>query len=399
MEPAVRMLGSASAPAGEGLSESLGLYIHVPFCRTKCRYCDFYRVGENAARQTGFLEALHREIDGVTAFHGSRADTIFLGGGTPSLLQPAEIAAILAHLRQVFAVSDDAEITAECNPSDLDAERLRALRDAGLGRLSLGVQSLCDRELRLLGRRHDAARAVSVVGWARDAGFDNVSLDLMLAIPGQTEASFARTLQGALALEPDHLSLYLLEVHSNSEMDFLRRERPRLFPGEEAQRRRFLRTAETLTAAGFEHYEISNFCRPGYAARHNLKYWRCTPYLGFGPSAHSQVRGRRFLRPASLVAYLADPLAVEEQAIDLASERVFLGLRLAEGVSESEAAIVSGLAAGAWERTLDRLGPFVERRDGRLRLSREGFVVSNAVISELLGAAVAAPLGAFDQTA
>lgn len=368
---------SAAAP--------IGLYVHVPFCRTRCRYCDFYKVGENTERQAQFLDALHREIAGTVEYHGRRADTVFFGGGTPSLLAPAELAAVLDHLRSVFDLAADVEITAECNPSDLTPERLEGLRAAGLNRLSIGVQSFCDRELVLLGRRHDADRAAQVMVWARAAGFTNLSLDLMVAIPGQTDASFRRSLERALALEPEHISLYLLEVHGGSEMDRLRRQRPRLFPGEEAERRRFFMMSHRLAAAGFEHYEISNFCRPGRAARHNLKYWRCEPFLGFGPSAHSQMDGRRFRRPANLAAYLLQPLASEEQPSDRDSERIFLGLRLAEGVLEAEAQRASALAPAAWAEKLRRLAPFLSRAEGRLRLSPEGFVLSTAVIGELLG--------------
>jgi oxygen-independent coproporphyrinogen-3 oxidase len=366
------------------MSAAIGIYLHVPFCRTKCRYCDFYRVGENGPRQASFLDALHREIDGWSAHHGRAVDTVFFGGGTPSLLTAEQIAHVIDHLGQRFAVAADAEITAESNPSDLSPERLGAYRAAGLNRLSLGVQSLSDRELRLLGRRHDAERARDCVRWAREAGFDNLSLDLMLAIPGQTEASFARTLEGAIALEPDHLSLYLLEVHAQSEMDFLRRERPRLFPGEEAQRRRYLRAADRLTEVGFSHYEISNFCRPGRESRHNLKYWRCDDFLGLGPAAHTCMDARRFRHPPDLEAYLRDPCEVESMPCDLESERVFLGLRLSEGVAESEVARAARLSGADFDGELDRLAPFLVRAGGRVRLTQEGRLVSNAVLSELL---------------
>jgi oxygen-independent coproporphyrinogen-3 oxidase len=369
------------------MSPPIGLYLHVPFCRTRCRYCDFYRVGENALRQSAFLDGLRREIDGWAELHGRAVDTVFFGGGTPSLLSPDQIAAVLDQLAARFRLASDAEITAESNPSDLSPEKLVAYRAAGLNRLSLGVQSLNDRELRLLGRRHDAERARACVAWARAAGFDNLSLDLMLAIPGQTDASFGRTLAGALALAPDHLSLYLLEVHEKSELDFLRRERPRLFPGEEAQRRRYLRAASQLGAAGYAHYEISNFARPGWSSRHNLKYWRCEEFLGLGPAAHSCIDGRRFRHAPDLEAYLANPMAVETLACDLESERVFLGLRLSDGVSELDVARAARLESGDLQDTLRRLDPFLERRDGQLRLTEEGRLVSTAVLATLLAAA------------
>ena len=362
---------------------TLGLYLHVPFCRTRCRYCDFYRVGENRGRMDRFVGALGREIDGWTALHGRRVETIFLGGGTPSLLEPEEIGAILDQLGRRFAVARAVEVSAEANPSDLTAAKLAGLRAAGVNRLSIGVQSFVDRELRLLGRRHDAARAAAVVAEARAAGFERLSLDLMVGIPGQTDGSFAASLARAIELAPDHLSLYLLEVHEGSEIDFLRRERPRLFPGEEPQRRRYLAMRERLTAAGFGHYEISNFARPGEECRHNLRYWRCEDWLGLGPAAHSSVDGRRFAHPRDLEAWIADPLAVEELPSDPAAERVFLGLRLAEGI-DYETLARAGVAGAEAHRRIQRLAAFIEEREGRLRLRPEGFLLSNPVLVELL---------------
>ncbi len=280
------------------MSDSLGIYLHVPFCRTRCRYCDFYRVGENRERMTEFRRALLAEIEGWRELHGREVETVFFGGGTPSLLEPGEIAEILAALGRRFCFAGDVEVTAEANPSDLDPLRLAALRAAGVTRLSVGIQSFVDRELTLLGRRHDAARAGAVIAEARAAGFARLSLDLMVGIPGQTDGSFAASLERAVELSPEHVSLYLLEVHSGSEIEYLRRERPGLFAGEEASRRRYLSMRRHLRAAGYEHYEISNFARPGGECRHNLRYWRCRDWLGLGPSAHSFVDGRRFRHAA-----------------------------------------------------------------------------------------------------
>ncbi len=365
------------------MSSSLGLYVHVPFCRTKCRYCDFYRVGENRLKIDLFLAALRREIDGWTALHGRAVETIFFGGGTPSLLAGEEIGAVLGALGARFAIAPEAEVTVEANPSDLDPPALAALRAAGVNRLSIGVQSFSDRELALVGRRHDAARAERVVREARQAGFENLSIDLMLAIPGQTEASFRRSLEKAIALETDHLSLYLLEVHESSEMDFLRRERPGLFPGEEAERRRYLAMHVRLVAAGYEHYEISNFARPGKQGRHNLRYWHLEPWLGLGPAAHSFVDGKRFQHPADLGAWLADPLACLPLDHDLAQEQAMLGLRLEEGIDMATLSAASGANAEELAARLRRLNRFVVESAGRVRLTIEGRVVSNPVLTEL----------------
>jgi oxygen-independent coproporphyrinogen-3 oxidase len=368
-----------------GAIPGLGIYIHVPFCRTRCRYCDFYRVGENTARQAAFLNALHREIE-AAAPSDQEVDTVFFGGGTPSLLEPAQVAAVIEALRRRFRFGARPEISLEANPSDLDRARLDGYWRAGVDRLSLGVQSFNDRELRLLGRRHDAERAAAVVELARRAGFDNLSLDLMLAIPGQTEASFRSTLERAIAAGPDHLSLYLLEVHGGSEMDFLRRERPRLFPGEEAQRRRYLGAIDRLEKAGYEQYEISNFARPGRRSRHNLKYWRCEPVLGFGPAAHSLVDGERSRHLPDLAVYTAASPGREEVPADLDSERVFLGLRLTEGVPADRLRAAAGIDERQLAARLDRLARFAERDGDHVRLTREGFVVSTPVIAALLAA-------------
>jgi len=363
---------------------TLGLYLHVPFCRTRCRYCDFYRVGENRQRMDRFVVALDAEIAGWgKRYGGRRVESVFFGGGTPSLLEPGEIGAILRRIAGAFDLAADAEVTAEANPSDLTLARLVGLREAGVGRLSIGVQSLVDRELRLLGRRHDAADAAKVVERARQAGFERLSLDLMIGIPAQTDGSFAGSVERAIALAPDHLSLYLLEVHDGSELDYLRRERPRLFAGEEAQRRRYLAMRRRLLAAGYGHYEISNFARPGAECRHNLRYWRCQEWLGLGPAAHSFVDGRRFRHRPDLEGWIDDPLAIEDLPADPAAERVFLGLRLAEGIAP-ELLEEAGLAAGEAARRIGRLAPFLEWRSGRLALTPEGYLLSNSVLAELL---------------
>ncbi len=332
-----------------------------------------------------FLAALEREIEGSREFHGRSVDTIFFGGGTPSLLTAPQIASVLDRLAGRFSIDSNAEVTAEANPSDLDLDRLRALRRAGINRLSVGVQSFNDRELNLLGRRHDAAKAREVVRASRQAGFDNLSIDLMMATPGQTAAGFRHSLDEAIALDLDHLSVYLLEVHPRSEIDGLRRKRPRLFPSEESQRRRYLTAVERLEGAGLAQYEVSNFSRAGRESRHNLKYWRLDPYLGLGPAAHSAIGGLRWQHPANLGAYLVDPLARQPLPSDPCRERVFLGLRLRQGLPEVEVAAALGLDAAQWSSRLEPLVPFVERSGGRLRLNLEGILVSTSVLAELLG--------------
>ena len=362
---------------------SLGLYVHVPFCSTRCRYCDFYRVGANAEKQRAFLSALSGEI-AQAADDPRPVTTVFLGGGTPSLLTGEEIGAILRALRARYDFAADVEVSMEANPSDASQGRLAAWHAAGVNRLSLGVQSFSGRELRLLGRRHDAGAAFEAFSAARQAGFSSISLDLMLAIPGQTEWSFHHTVETAIELEPDHLSLYLLEVHRETEFDGLMRLRPALFPGEEAQRRRYLWAAQRLAKAGFDHYEISNFARTGHRSRHNLKYWHCEPVLGFGPAAHSFDGSRRYRNRPDLVGYLRDGPGREEVPTGVEEERAFLGLRLAEGIEENALARAAGVSVEEIRGRALRLAPFVSASDRRLRLTPEGFVVSTLVISRLL---------------
>ena len=339
----------------------------------------------NAAKMELFLGAFEREVEGTPAPAGRVVDTIFFGGGTPSLLTADQVARALDRLAERFVLSPACEISLEANPSDLSPERLRALRRAGVTRLSLGVQSLCDRELGLLGRRHGAERARDCVRWARESGFDNLSLDLMLGIPGQTAASFRRTVESAIELDTDHVSVYILEVHPGSEIDGLRRSRRGLFPSEEAQCRRYEWLARRLPAAGLRQYEISNYARPGAECRHNLKYWRRQDFLGFGPSAHSCLGARRWCRPADLKAYLADPLAAEEQASDPVEEAVFLSLRLAEGLALESLASLLALDCETVTARARSLEPLLEVVDGRVRFSVPGFLVSNAVLTEVLG--------------
>jgi len=362
----------------------LGLYVHVPFCRTRCRYCDFYRVGANGPRMAGFLEALGREVEARTSWRGRSVDSIFLGGGTPSLLEPAQLGALLGLLASRFELTVDCEITAECNPSDLTSRRLRDYRALGVNRLSLGVQSFNDRELRLIGRRHDAARARRVILEAREAGFENISLDLILGLPGQTRAGFRSSVEEAIALRPDHLSVYILEIHPQLEIDALRRRRPRLFPGDDEESRRYRWMAGRLEEAGLVRYEISNFARPGRRSRHNLKYWHCEPVLGFGPSAHSLVDGRRWRNPPDLRRYLEAPATSEDQPVDLDQESLFLGLRLREGVRRDRLESRLNLDSAALDRRVGALSSFVEMIGERVRLTLDGVLVSTAVLAELL---------------
>lgn len=371
----------------------LGLYLHVPFCSAICNYCNFNRGLFDAAVKARYVSGLEAEIR-LNA--GAReADTVYFGGGTPSLLEPVEIARLVRACRESFALHPNAEITMEANPETVTAARLAAYREAGVNRLSFGVQSFRDEELRRLGRIHDARRAAAALGDARAAGFDNVSLDLMLWLPAQTLGHLEESLTALIDLRPEHASLYLLELYPNAP---LREEMARggwsLAPDDDAAEM-YLRAMERLEAAGYEQYEISNVAQPGRRSRHNMKYWTDGEWHGFGCGAHSTIGHVRWNNVASTVEYLRlieaglpvvasrRPLSPREQV----EEALFMGLRLNEGVSTARLRADYGI--DVWETWGERLGPYVEagllrHAEDRLRLTREGMLLSNEVMSAFL---------------
>jgi putative oxygen-independent coproporphyrinogen III oxidase len=326
---------------------SPGLYVHVPFCQTKCPYCDFYSVTDETMI-SAYLAALDAEAriyrDQFPAF-----DSLFLGGGTPSFLDAAQLGALVASLRRHFTFAPDSEITLEANPDDLTADKLTLYRDLGVNRLSLGVQSFDEAELCFLERRHTAAQTKTAIKLIRAAGFTNLGLDLMYGLPGQTLDGWTNTLKTALSFNPEHLSCYQLTVADATPLgQMVAGGRVRL-PDEETQREFFLHTANVLTAQGYLHYEVANFARRGpqagglchYRCRHNLKYWTRTPYLGLGPAAHSFQAGRRWWNVSSVGDYGAhlfagQPPVAEEESLTPAQirlETLYLGFRTQEGVS------------------------------------------------------------------
>ena len=354
---------------------SIGLYIHVTFCASKCAYCDFYsRVRRD--QMPDYLAALRGELESWRG-KGVTADTLFFGGGTPSLLPPEEVGGLISLCREIFSL--EGEITMEANPDTVTAETLKGFRKAGVNRLSFGVQTAIDSELKLLGRKHTFAQAEQAVRDARAAGFDNLTLDLMLGIPEQTADSLAQTLDRITALRPEHLSCYLLKIEEGTV--FYKRHMETLCADEDETADFYLTVADRLTALGYRHYEISNFALPGYESRHNLKYWRCEDYLGFGPAAHSCFGGRRFYHPADLAAYISDSTPADDGPSGSPEERLMLALRLDEG-----AAPVDGYD---WESFRKRCAPYLRaglmaENDGRIRLTRQGFLLSNSILAEIL---------------
>ena len=366
----------------------LGLYLHVPFCEQKCPYCDFYSVRGSENLLNSYTDCMIDRIKYESDRICRPADTLYFGGGTPGLLGGARIARLIARARACFGLGG-AEITAEVNPGADLADFLRGFASAGGNRLSVGMQSADDGELALLGRRHTAAQAADTVAAARAAGIANISLDLMLGVQGQTVESVRRSAAFCAELGARHVSAYLLKVEPRTAY-YKNRESLRL-PDEDETCALYEAACGELEKHGLMQYEISNFARPGFESRHNLKYWRCEEYLGLGPAAHSFVDGKRFYEARDLRAFLdgrpptedADP----EMPAGSPEEYAMLALRLAEGLrDEAYAARFGGPAPEGWKRAAqkyERAGLTVCGPDG-FRFTRRGFLVSNALLTEIL---------------
>ena len=365
-----------------------GLYVHVPFCASKCRYCDFYSFAGKESQMDDYVRAVARcGAEFAPQLAGRTADTVYFGGGTPSLIGGARLERMLCALHSQFSIAPDAEITVECNPDSMTQDLLHVLRRAGVNRLSVGVQSAQDDELRLLGRRHTFAQAQDAIRRAQDAGFDNISLDLMYGLPGQTQARFMQSVEAVLDLQPAHLSCYSLKLEPGTPMG---QENP-VLPDDDAQADLYLALCGRLRRAGFDHYEISNWARPGRASRHNSRYWTLSDYLGLGPGAHSYLAGRRFFYPASLAAFCGGAQPVQEDAVPGFAphgEYLMLRLRTADGVDTADFARRFGRSFAPYAahlRALEKPG-LAARTPSGWRLTEAGFLVSNLIINDVLGA-------------
>lgn len=363
----------------------LGIYVHIPFCKSKCEYCDFYSLGGSRDRRTTdqYLQALADHIRETGRLAPDyTVDTVYFGGGTPSFFGAENLEKILDELQKRFHFGADPEITLEANPdSAQDISALRQLHDAGFDRLSLGMQSADDAELRRIGRVHTHAQTVRAVENARAAGFDNLSLDLIYGLPEQTMTRWQANLDAALALAPEHLSCYGLKVEEGTPL-FARRERFTL-PDDDAQADMYLSAVGLLARQGYEQYEISNFCRPGRASRHNSRYWTLAEYLGFGPGAHSDFGGERFALARDLDAYLAGHIVYSEcsapSARERETERVMLALRTTRGVAADT--LPEAARRILWNCEAHGLAHL---SGGFYALTPRGFLVSNAILVDLL---------------
>ncbi len=370
-----------------------GLYVHCLFCLRRCPYCDFNVAIFREDRVAPFVAALTAELERYAALPWAGrvpAVSLFFGGGTPSLLPAEAIAAVVARARAGLGLAPDAEVTLEANPEGLDAARLAAFRDAGVTRLSLGVQALDDGLLARLGREHRAATARAAYAAARRAGFDNVSVDLLYGCPGQDVAGWRATLAEVLGWAPEHLSAYALTLEPGTRFG----RRPPPLPREETIAAQFALLEERAAAAGLARYEISNFARPGYRSRHNLLYWQRADYLGLGPGAHAGLGAVRFGNERSRIRWAAAlaggrwPIAWSERLTpaQVRAERLVLGLRLAEGVPRGWLAERFAGDPGRLAALLDRYvgaGVLAEEREC-VRLTSRGVLVSDTLFAELV---------------
>ena len=373
----------------------LGIYIHVPFCRSKCQYCDFYSLSSKDDKlMDGYLNAICAHIKEAGALAPAyKVDTVYFGGGTPSFFGAEGMATILTYIRRSFDVDNNAEITFEANPDSVTDKLLKRLRAEGFNRVSLGIQTDDDEVLRKLGRPHTFANAVTAYHRIRKAGFRNVSVDLMYGLPGQTLRAWRETLEHVLTLNPEHISCYGLKVEEGTPL-YEYRDYAKL-PDDDAQADMYLAAIEMLKAYGYRQYEISNFARKGLYSKHNMKYWTGGEYLGFGPSASSDFAGKRFTLCRSVQEYISgiknqDQIIDEVQEIPLrerAGEYLMLRLRTFNGINAEDYERNFLLPFAPLEDILEKnrdFGYAVRTEDGRWHLTPKGFLLSNTIISDLL---------------
>ena len=378
------------------MKKDLGLYIHIPFCVKKCEYCDFLSWNAEEEERQQYVAALLSEIESYREFaKGYRVSTIFIGGGTPSVLLPKQMEDILQKIYEIFELERRPEITVEVNPGTVDEEKLQCYKENGVNRLSMGLQSVKDEKLRLLGRIHTYQEFVESYELARKAGVDNISIDLISSVPGQTLQEWKEELETAAAQNPEHISVYQLIIEEGTPFYEKYAEHPELLPDEETSREIYLWTGKFLKEAGYEQYEISNYAKPGKESRHNLKYWERGDYLGLGLGAASMVRNIRMSNTKDMRTYLErcdKPKTMREDVQFLEEPRqmeefMFLGLRKTRGVSKKEFKRIFGREMDmVYEKALHKClenGMLLEHKD-RIFLSEEGTLLSNMVLSEFL---------------
>lgn len=371
------------------MEQTLGLYLHIPFCKSKCTYCDFYSLPHSEEKMDAYTAALIRHLEEVAPRCARQTvDTVYFGGGTPSYLGEKRLTQLLKTVKKRYHVASDAEITLEANPDSAgDWKTLRVLRKAGFNRISLGVQAADDAMLRRIGRVHTWDQVLSAVAAARMAKLENLSLDLIYGLPGQTLADWQETLTAAAALEPNHLSCYGLKVEPGTPL--WQQRQGAALPDDDAQADMYLWTVDYLAKQGYAQYEISNFARPGFESRHNLKYWQLGEYAGFGPGAHSDLGGVRFAYERDLDAYIAGELRLSEMErippLDRDLEYIMLSLRTVQGIDSGYFERQFRQKFRPMEELLTRYeaNGLAARTERGWHLTPRGFFVSNAIIVSL----------------
>ncbi len=380
----------------------LGIYIHIPFCASKCSYCDFYSLAGCDHLMPEYHQALLSHLEeSSAAIKNYEVDSIYFGGGTPSFYGADRIVEIFNALKLNGNVRIDAEVTVECNPDSISLNAMKLMRQEGINRLSIGVQATDNNLLKLIGRRHNFQQAVKALQDARDAGFDNVSLDLMYGLPSQTKTDWAETLARIVELHPEHISCYGLKLEEGTPMWRDYQDSP-VLPSDDEQADMYFYAAEMLERYGYKQYEISNFCAKGFESRHNLKYWNLDDYMGFGPGAHSSVGNLRYSFVRDLKQYIAgverNTNLVDEyeniSPLERAAEYVMLAMRTSEGISEAD---YRTRCQCDWKPLQKALNAFqkkgwVEETEGRWHFTVPGYLISNTLIGILLEAQAGARL-------
>ena len=386
-------------PQHEYSASPQGIYIHIPFCLKKCAYCDFFSLPLLADEELeSYTCALLREMDLVArSFSQTQINTIYFGGGTPSLLDATQIERLLQSLRQRFQVADASEITLEANPATLTAGKLEGLLRAGINRLSLGVQSFNDDELRLLGRVHNSRAVLETLELLQRYGLSNYNIDLIYGLPGQSIAKWRKNLEQAADISPPHISLYLLQLDPTTNMGRAVAANQIRLLDEEKEADMYYQGIDFLQAQGYEHYEISNFCRPGRECRHNLLYWQAHEYIGLGAGAVSYAAGRRYRNSPNIEGYQSElecgrsqPVEELERMVgrELVADAIILGLRLSQGIELGEFECRFGvdlLGEYATQISTCEEQGLLELKNGRLSLARAGYFLSNQALCQFMG--------------
>lgn len=373
-------------------NEVYGVYVHIPFCLKKCSYCDFASYPGLISRADCYLENVYAEMQ---QYIGIAADSVYIGGGTPTSLNKEQLLNLITKLKSNFLLTDDCEFTVECNPKTVDFDYLKALKNAGVNRLSIGVQSLNDNELKILGRVHSKLEAIECIDMVKKVGFNNFNVDLMFGLPDQAMDDFAKTVKEVLKAEPSHISCYSLIVEDNTPISKLINSGELILPDEDTEREMYHYLIDVLKDAGYKHYEISNFAKDGKESRHNNKYWERKPYIGLGAAAHSNVCNLRFGNPSTLSEYeeissLSAPGGRETENLtqdDKMSEFVILGLRKMDGISKKSFADEFGVSIeSVFSEQLNKFKnlELIEITEDEIKLTKRGIDVSNMVFCEFL---------------